>query len=890
VYSIYADDICIYSDVFALESMKVLFPKLTMEDNAAGSLTMTLPKVNVGYNTIARLTTDISVQKDGKELWAGRVLQEDKDFWNNRVLYCEGELAYFNDSSQPPAEYAGLSIRAYLEKLVAIHNSKVPPNRRFSLGAVTVVDKNYPTYYTNYEKTISLFNALIETYGGHMRVRKVDGVRYLDYLEDYPDTCSQVIQFGSNLIDFTRKWDSTEFATVIVPLGKRLEDSPIEALDAYLTVESVNQGSMYLQSDAAVAAYGWIEKVVSWDDVTDPAVLLEKAKAYLTDLQFDNMELELKALDLHYLNVDHEAVNLLDEIRVISRPHGLDRMFPVTKLEIPLDSPDQTQFTMGDTVKTSLTSVNNQTSAAILQKIEALPKAHSLLKEAKENATAIMNMATTGYITITKGENGSEELIISNVRDYTKADKLWKWNMNGFGYSKDGGKTFGLAMTMDGSIVADYITSGVLNADVIRAGVLKDYGGNFSLDFTTGKLTMKKGSINIGNGNFTVDEEGNLYARRGTFAGTLSGAKGTFGGKLVAASGDFKGVVQASDFLDRYGNSMMNGTKFSSEYLDLYGITITNRYTGAVTFKVDGSSGQVTINGKVTMGAGSSIDWSTVTEQNVQWSEAYSLAYSANTNANQARSDAAYAYDEASAAWSRANQAYYDRCTDENVFNVLTSGGTKFGIFSDSTYGRLYINANYISAGTINADYVDLSCGYGGFCKGRGSDGERTTYGAMMYGSNGPGWEPYIIVTNAGARMTGSGASIWVGRGVNATDEISIRSDARVKNTISYNLDKYDDFFLSLRPTRFKYNDGASGRMHLGFIAQDVEQAMLDAGLTAGDLAALVKNPVQEVMEDGITDFRYGLRYGEFIALNTHMIQKLYRMMSELFRQKGESR
>ena len=884
MYSIYADGACIYSDVFALESMKVLNPKLTMEDNAAGSLVMTLPPQNVGYSTIDRLTTDISVQKDGVELWSGRVLQENKDFYNNRVLYCEGELAFFNDSTQPPGEHAGLSVRAYMERLINVHNSKVPANRQFRLGAVTVVDTNYPTYYTNYEKTIAIFNSLVEAYGGHLRVRRVNGVRYLDYLKDYPDTCSQVIQFGTNLIDFTRKWDSTEFATVIVPLGNRLDDSPIEALDAYLTVESVNQGSMYVQSDAAMAAYGWIEKTVTWDDVSDPAVLLEKAKEYLKDIQFDNMELELSALDLHYLDVDVEAVNLLDEIRVISFPHGLDRLFPVTKLEIPLDNPDQTQFKMGDTVQTGLTNVNNQTSAAILKKIEGLPKAHSLLKEAKENATHIMNMATTGYITITKGENGSEELIISNVRDYTKATKLWKWNMNGFGYSNDGGKTFGLAMTMDGSIVADYITSGVLNADVIRAGVLKDYGGNFSLDFTTGKLTMKKGSINIGNGNFTVDENGNLYAARGTFAGTLSGAKGTFGGQLTAATGNFRGIVQAEDFQDKYGRSMMDLSKqkFTADYLDLYGITITNKYTGTVTFKVDGSSGEVTINGKVTMGAGSSIDWYTVTEKNIQWSEAYSMASTANTNANQAKSDAAYAYDEATAAWSRANDAYYERCTDQNVFNVLTSGGTKFGIFSDSTYGRLYINASYIKAGTIDANYVDLSCGYGGFCKGHGSDGERTTYGAMMYGSNGPGWEPYIIVTNAGARMTGSGASIWVGMGVNATDEISIRSDARVKNSISYNLDKYDEFFMALKPTRFKYNDGASGRLHLGFIAQDVEQAMLDAGLTARDLAALVKAPVQEVMEDGITDFHYSLRYGEFIALNTHMIQKLYRLVMAL--------
>ena len=691
MYSIYADDVCIYSDVFALESMKVISPKLTLEDNAAGSLTMKLPQKNVGYGSIARMTTDISVQKDGVEIWAGRVLSESMDFYNNRDLYCEGELAYFNDSTQPPAEFSGQSIRAYLEELIRVHNSKVGANRQFSIGAVTMVDENFPTYYTNNDKTLAILNALIEKYGGHMRVRKVDGVRYLDYLAEYPDTCSQVIQFGSNMIDFTKQWDSTEFATVIVPLGNRLDDSPIEALDAYLTVESVNNGSMYVKSDEAFAAYGWIEKVVTWNDVSDPVVLLEKAKAYLRDLQFDNMELELSALDLHYLDVSIEAVKLLDEIRVISRPHGLDRMFPVTKLEIPLDNPDQTQFKLGTTVKTSLSSVNNQTSAAILQKIDDLPKAHSILKEAKENATHIMNMATTGYITITKDDYGSETLYISNIRDYTKADKLWKWNMNGLGYSNDGGKTFELAITMDGSIVADYITTGVLNANVIRAGVLKDYGGNFSLDFTTGKLTMKKGSINIGNGNFTVDEEGNLYARRGTFAGTLSGAKGTFGGQLVAASGDFKGVVQASDFLDRYGNSMMTGSKFSSDYLDLYGLTIRNKNTGAITFAVS-PTGVITINGNITMGAGSSINWAQVTNQNLDYNPAYSLASTANVKANNANSLAADAYDAADAAYAKANQAYR---------------------LADSIELPSYIRSTYIGATTIRSPVIEGGEFYG---------------------------------------------------------------------------------------------------------------------------------------------------------------------------------
>ncbi len=77
----------------------------------------------------------------------------------------------------------------------------------------------------------------------------------------------------------------------------------------------------------------------------------------------------------------------------------------------------------------------------------------------------------------------------------------------------------------------------MLNGNVLRVGVIRDYNSNVILDLDKGTLTMKKGSINIGNGNFTVDEQGNLYARRGTFAGTLAGAKGTFGG-----------TVQAEDF------------------------------------------------------------------------------------------------------------------------------------------------------------------------------------------------------------------------------------------------------------------------------------------------------------------------------------------------------
>ena len=530
MYSIYADDICIYNDAYLLDHMKVIDPKLVLGDSAAGSLSIKLPPSNIGYDTIVRMVTDISVRKDGEEIWAGRVLSEDKDFWNNRVLLCEGELAFFNDSIQPPAEYHNLTVRGFLEKLVLIHNSKVAKNRQFTVGTVTVTDPNDSLYrYTNYEKTIECINEkLVSRLGGHLRVRKVNGVRYLDYLADYPNTNSQTIEFGKNLLDFTRKWDLTDFATVIVPLGNRLDESPIEALDAYLTVESVNNGSIYVQSSAGVAAYGWIEKVVSWDNVDTASSLLLKAKKYLSDIQFDDMTIELSALDLHYLNVNYEAVKILDKIRVISSPHGMDRYFPVTKLEIPLDHPENTQFTLGDNIKATLTSVNNSTNAETLRKIEALPKASAILEEAKNNATALLNSATNGYVTITKDENGTNTLYVTNNRDYNKATKLWKWNLNGLGYSRDSGRTFGLAITMDGAIVADYITTGTLNADLIKAGKLQDKNSNVVFDLTNGTLTMKRGSININNGKFSVTTSGYLTSTSGKIGGFTIGTNSIY--------------------------------------------------------------------------------------------------------------------------------------------------------------------------------------------------------------------------------------------------------------------------------------------------------------------------------------------------------------------------
>ena len=81
-------------------------------------------------------------------------------------------------------------------------------------------------------------------------------------------------------------------------------------------------------------------------------------------------------------------------------------------------------------------------------------------------------------------------------------------------------------------------------------------------------------------------------------------------------------------------------------------------------------------------------------------------------------------------------------------------------------------------------------------------------------------------------------------------------------------MSRYEDFFRALKPCSFRMRDGRSGRLHTGYIAQEVEEALGEAGLTNGDFAGLVINPETDA-------FEYGLRYADFSALHTYMIQRL---------------
>lgn len=466
MYRVYCNDSPLYD--LRDEDLVLISPIVKIGENTAGSFEFSILPKHPHYEEVNELTSVITAYDGDEEIFCGRVVEITKDLYNRKKVICEGELAYFNDSIQRPAKYQGLTVRGYLETLVNIHNQQVKNqgiDKTFKVGAVTVQDNNDYVYkYTNWESTLEVIKTdLLNTYGGYLRIRKENGVRYIDYLADYPNTNTQVIEFGSNLLDFTHDMVASDIVTAVIPLGARLEDvTEVEGLDAYLTIKDVNGGVDYVYSQEAVKSYGWIFKTVKWDNVHVADNLLRKGKEYLSDIQFAQITLTVSAVDLHMLHVDMERIKVLDEIRVTSSPNGLDRFFPVSEMTIYLDKPSNNKLTLGTSYsKTSLSTKTESNMTSIKDKIDSLPNKSEILEEARENASQLIHSATNGHVVTT-----ADEQLIMDTADKKTARKLWRWNLNGLGYSKTGyNGTYDTAITMDGQIVGERLVGGSVTAD-----------------------------------------------------------------------------------------------------------------------------------------------------------------------------------------------------------------------------------------------------------------------------------------------------------------------------------------------------------------------------------------------------------------------------------------
>lgn len=379
----------------------VLSPKLTREVSKGGSLSFTMTRDHEQYESLQKMSTCISVEQDDKEIWRGRVLSHEADWYNRRVIYCEGALSYFNDSAITPFNYEG-KLAQFLQHLIDAHNQQCGnmKMKRFELGTVTAALGDLVVHYgdrdsygvgEDYGSTWDIIDKMVlKVYGGYAycTYNPATGNNVLNYCDQAFEAdrlVNQTIEYGVNLLDFTEKTDTNSLFTRVYPMGSKhtVEETKwkwkflwwgekytesheerygISGTDAATINKYLPKGFSYrldssdgdcgwIQNDAAAAKFGIVSSLGEYDTDSDN----DTFAAGVQDLQKNSLMVTsytVKAVDLRDAGYDKDRLTFASYAHIISKPHSIDVIMLCTKLVEPLNQPDKKEYTFGMTRQT----------------------------------------------------------------------------------------------------------------------------------------------------------------------------------------------------------------------------------------------------------------------------------------------------------------------------------------------------------------------------------------------------------------------------------------------------------------------------------------------------------------------------------------------------------
>lgn len=379
----------------------VLSPKLTREVSKGGSLSFTMTRDHEQYESLQKMSTCITVEQDNKEIWRGRVLSHEADWYNRRVIYCEGALSYFNDSAITPFNYEG-KLAQFLQHLIDAHNQQCGnmKMKRFELGTVTAALGDLVVHYgdrdsygvgEDYGSTWDIIDKMVlKTYGGYAyctfdAATGNNVLNYCDQAFEADRLVNQTIEYGVNLLDFTEKTDTNSLFTRVYPMGSKhtVEETKwkwkflwwgekytesheerygISGTDAATVNKCLPKGYSYrldssdgdcgwIQNDAAAQKFGIVSALGEYDTDSDN----DTFAAGVQDLQKNSLMVTsytVKAVDLRDAGYDKDRLTFASYAHIISKPHSIDVIMLCTKLVEPLDQPDKKEYTFGMTRQT----------------------------------------------------------------------------------------------------------------------------------------------------------------------------------------------------------------------------------------------------------------------------------------------------------------------------------------------------------------------------------------------------------------------------------------------------------------------------------------------------------------------------------------------------------
>lgn len=401
---VYADAQLVYAPL--VEGYELMDLVVTTGVNKAGTAEIKMPPGHPAYNAFTSYVTVVTVYRHDVLLFRGRALYLTDDIYGCRTVTCEGERGFLRDTIEPASRAQAVTgtPEALFREFMMHYNADCDAAKRFVVGEVTVTDPNdYIRIEWEEARTMyDMIDKLVELCGGYVTFSDdAAGNRVINWYANIDRLSGQVIEFGENLLDYSRTGANTELATVIYPYGAKDEETE-ERVTIYGLPSVGNR--YHIQDDDAVAMYGRIAAAVYWDDVTLPENLLKKARAYLATSKLLVTSLELTAVDLSVLDKSIDTFAVGDWVRVYSAPHGLDAEFMVRERTYHLLNPEEDKVVLGKdiTTLTGLDVAGDKSAAAQTQRT-AQNITRDYTAAIKKAETIISSVNTSGAYMTTDG-------------------------------------------------------------------------------------------------------------------------------------------------------------------------------------------------------------------------------------------------------------------------------------------------------------------------------------------------------------------------------------------------------------------------------------------------------------------------------------------------------
>lgn len=303
-----------------------------------------------------------------------------------------------------------------------------------------------------------------------------------------------VIEYGKNLTALEQDEDNSGVYTALLPYAVYTpEGSDTE------TVVTLPEVTLPIVTSEIVRAKTLIlDFSDQFDGVVTEEALRAKANSYIkanplgTTIPTVTVSFEPLWKQPEY-SVLLERVNLCDTVTIRHSLLGVSVSAMVIETVYDTLAERYKSISLGQSKSSMITTISEVQSS--VDKVEStVGRFPKLLQTAIGKATGLITGQSGGYVVIhTSEENGQPyELLILDAPSIDEAVNVWRWNVGGLGFSRNGyNGPYETAITADGQIVADFITSGSLVANIIKAGVIQSQDGSSYWDLESGEVVLR---------------------------------------------------------------------------------------------------------------------------------------------------------------------------------------------------------------------------------------------------------------------------------------------------------------------------------------------------------------------------------------------------------------